>query len=214
MLRTGRACGTAFLDCAPSAIAVTVVTSLTRIVGLPLTPAYVHSIFEHLVALLGGRPAQAELSSWLAHASAAAADPSSSAPPVRQARRSGASAPKLLADMLSIDALPDEPETRQRTRVGQDAARRGGKSGRITAGRPSPEAALMPLAGFELPPLLRYSAVEDEIEFAQAQLRTVPPLHGLCAPTLHRGSASWAVESTQRVVSRRLSTSQAAPLRS
>jgi hypothetical protein len=99
MLRTSRACGTAFSDRAPPVIAVTVAWSLIRIVGVPLASVHVHSIFKHLVALLGGAPAQSELSSWLAHACAAAVNSPSSALPVR--RRSGTFAPDLLAEMIS-----------------------------------------------------------------------------------------------------------------
>jgi uncharacterized protein (DUF697 family) len=208
MLRTKHGCNAAFLDRAPLVIAVTVVSGLIQIVGLPLTPAYAHSIFQHLAALLGGRPAEAELSSWLAQASATAAGTSTSASRMRLARRSGTSAPELLAEMLSsaVEPLRDETETRRRTRVGQEAARRGGKSGRLAAGGQRPEATRMPLAAFELPPLLRFSAVEEQIQIAQAELRMVPhPARTVSAhPNLRCVSANRTVESTTSDVSRGL----------
>lgn len=62
---------------------------------------------------------------------------------------------------------------RPRDQTAQEAA--GDKSCRLAATSRSREAAFIPLAGFELPSLLRYSAVEEEMGFAHAELRTSGP---------------------------------------
>ena len=166
-------------------IAVAIISALKQVVNLGLTVSYSHSIFKHIVALFGVHPSTTQLKAWLKQASVAGGEPSR--PPSLQRSRTnaaGKSAPQLLADMLCGNA-PVEALRRTAHPI---------ESHGSTSHNPEPRhpstgvsrtmdapcdvksevvAMASPLAGFELPPLLRYSALENEMNLAHAELRTV-----------------------------------------
>jgi len=159
LMGSRRMASSSFFEHASPLVALAVVSALRTQAGLFLTSNYIHSIFKHLIALFGCRPAQAQLAQWLAHASATSGSSSRPSSPTHRSRFGalGKPAPLILEELLS-GAMPADSADSWRGGDGHRQKRKFPK-GVEPAGTPREAAALdletarmaPPLAGWELP---------------------------------------------------------------